>query len=202
MDEPIESITQKCLQENLIDEDQTKWLRYSLECRVMNIGGFCILLAIGVLIAPFPQVLLLNLGVAFLRKRTNGLHMPTKLSCFAFSLLCEFVCLYVIRFLAAGRLFLSIALFVVSSALILWLAPCNNKKIHLSQDELQEASKGVHIRLAIYLLIVIILFVRTPQLAQYTGCRGICGCFYLLPVWASHFAGWENRGSCYPCSRQ
>ena len=166
MDKLLESITQKCLREKLIDEDQTEWLRYSLECRVMNIGGFCILIALGVLVTPFPQVLLLNLGLAFLRKRTNGLHMSTKLSCFAFSLLCEYVCLYLIHFLASGRLFLSFALLVVSSLVILWLAPCNNKAIHLSQDELQNARKGVKIRLAIYLLIVFILFVLTPLLAN------------------------------------
>lgn len=166
MDKLLESITQKFLRENLIDEDQTEWLLYSLECRVMNIGGFCILIALGVLIAPFPQVLLLNLGLAFLRKRTNGLHMPTKLSCFAFSLLCEYVCLCLIHFLDSGKSFPSIALLVVSSALILWLAPCNNKAIHLSQIELQEARKGVHIRLAVYLLISLILFELTPLLAN------------------------------------
>lgn len=80
MDKLLESITQKCLRENLIDEGQTEWLLYSLQCRVMNIGGFCILIASGLLVAPLPQVLVLNLGLAFLRKRTNGLHMPTKLS--------------------------------------------------------------------------------------------------------------------------
>lgn len=166
MDKLLESITQKCLREKLIDEDQTEWLLYSLECQVMNIGGFCVMIALGGLIAPFQQVLLLNLGLVFLRKRTNGLHMPTKLSCFAFSILCEYVCLYLIRFFASGRLFLSVALLIVSSVLILWLAPCNNKEIHLSQDELQEACKRVHIRLAVYLLTVLILFVLMPQLAN------------------------------------
>lgn len=166
MDKLLESITHKCLRENLIDEGQTEWLLYSLQCRVMNIGGFCILIALGLLVAPLPQVLLLNLGLAFLRKRTNGLHMPTKLSCFAVSLLCEYVCLYVIRLLASDRLFLSFALLIVSTTLILWLAPCNNKAIHLSRDELIEARKGVHIRLAVYLLVVLILFVLTPTLAN------------------------------------
>lgn len=166
MDKLIESITQKCLRENLIDEDQTEWLLYSLQCKVMNIGGFCILIAMGSLAAPFPQVLLLNLGLVFLRKKTNGLHMPTKLSCFAVSLFCEYVCLYVIRLLASDRLFFSFALLIVSSALILLLAPCNNMSIHLSRDELIEARKGVHIRLSVYLLVVLITFVLTPALAN------------------------------------
>ena len=166
MDKLLESITQKCLRENLIDEGQTEWLLYSLQCRVMNIGGFCILIILGLLVAPFPQVLLLNLGLAFLRKRTNGLHMPTKLSCFAFSLLCEYACLFAIRQMVSDRSLVSLGLLLVSSALIVWLVPCNNKAIHLSQDELRTARKGVHIRVAVYLLVVFILFVQMPLLAN------------------------------------
>ena len=166
MDKLLNSITQKCLQSGLIDEGQTEWLLYSLQCRVMNIGGFCVLIALGLLVAPFPQVLLLNLGLAFLRKRTNGLHMPTKLSCFAFSLFCEYACLFAIRQMASNRSLFSLGLLLVSSALIVWLAPCNNKAIHLSQDELQKARKGVHIRLAVYLLVIFILFVQMPLLAN------------------------------------
>ena len=166
MDKLLDSITQKCLQANLIDEGQTEWLLYSLQCRVMNISGFCVLIALGLLVAPFPQVLLLNLGLAFLRKRTNGLHMPTKLSCFVFSLLCEYACLFAIRQMASDRSLVSLGLLLVSSALILWLAHCNNKAIHLSQDELRTARKGVHIRLSVYLLVVLIIFVLTPALAN------------------------------------
>lgn len=166
MDKLLESITQKCLRENLIDEGQTEWLLYSLQCWVMNIGGFCILMVLGLLVAPFPQVLLLNLGLAFLRKRTNGLHMPTKLSCFVFSLICEYVCLFTIRQLASDRSLLSFGLLAVSSALICWLAPCNNKEIHLSQDELQKVRHEVLIRLAVYLVAVLALFVLTPRLAN------------------------------------
>ena len=166
MDKLLNFITQKCLQADLIDEGQTEWLLYSLQCRMMNIGGFCILIALGLLVAPLPQVLFLNLGLAFLRKRTNGLHMPTKLSCFAFSLFCEYVCLFAIRRMASDRSLVSLVLLLVSSALIVWLAPCNNKAIHLSQDELRTARKGVHIRLAVYLLVIFILFVQMPMLAN------------------------------------
>lgn len=166
MDKLLESITQKCLRENLIDEGQTEWVQYSLQCRIMNVGGFCILIVLGLLVAPFLQVLLLNLGLAFLRKKTNGLHMPTKLSCFAFSLFCEYVCLFSIRQLAYDRSIISFGLLIVSSALICLLAPCNNSEIHLSQNELQKARKGVHIRLSVYLLVALILFVRMPLLAN------------------------------------
>lgn len=162
MNELLKSITQKCLQKDLIDEGQTEWFLYSLQCWIMNISGFCILIVLGSLVAPFPQVLFLNIGLAFLRKRAGGLHMPTRLSCFIFSLLCEYLCLYVIRQLASNISIISFGLLLISSALICWLAPCNNKAIHLSKDELEMTRKSMYIRLSGYILIVLILFALMP----------------------------------------
>ena len=71
MERFAEKIVQKCVQMNLIEEDQSDWLSYSLQRRFMNIAGFLFLILLGVLIAPFQQVLLLNLGLAFLREKTN-----------------------------------------------------------------------------------------------------------------------------------
>ena len=73
MEQFAEKIVRKCVQTNLIDEDQSDWLLYSLQRRFMNIGGFLFLILLGVLIAPFQQVLLLNLGLAFLREKTDSL---------------------------------------------------------------------------------------------------------------------------------
>ena len=92
--------------------------------------------------------------------------MLTMLSCFVFSLACEYMCLLTIRQLAADKSLVSLGLLLISSALILWLAPCNNEAIHLSRDELIEARKKVHIQLIVYLLVVLILFVLTPALAN------------------------------------
>lgn len=163
MDKLIESIAHGFLQAGLIDDDQTEWLVYSLQCRAMNIGGFCVLIFFGLLVAPFPQVLLLNLGLAFLRKRTNGLHMPTTLSCFAFSIVCEYACLYLIRLLSADLSIFSFGLLAIATVLICLLAPCNNKAIHLSQNELKKARKAVYIQLALYFLIMFGVFTFSPS---------------------------------------
>ena len=53
MERFAEKIVQKCIQTNLIDEDQSDWFLYSLQRRFMNIGGFLLLIFLGVLIAPF-----------------------------------------------------------------------------------------------------------------------------------------------------
>ena len=158
MERFAEKIVQKCIQTNLIEEDQSDWLLYSLQRRFMNI--------LGVVIAPFQQVLLLNLGLAFLREKTNGLHMPTKLSCFVFSLICEYSCLTILHQLQANVSVVSIVLLVISTGEIIVLAPCNNAEIHCNSLELQSIKKSVHKRLALYSLLIVIFIILKPILAN------------------------------------
>lgn len=159
-------IAQKCLQLELIDEDQKEWLLYLLQCRIINVVGFSVLIGLGLLIAPFSEVLVLNLGLVFLRKRTNGLHVSTKLACFSVSLLCEWLCLCGIQQLPADISIVAVGLLIVSSVIILWLAPCNNKEIHLSRSELEKYRRAVRARLTIYVVVVFVLFVLDPSLAN------------------------------------
>ena len=166
MERFVEKIVQKCVQMNLIEEDQSDWLSYSLQRRFMNIAGFLFLILLVVLIAPFQQVLLLNLGLAFLREKTNGLHMPTKLLCFVFSLICEYSCLFILHQLQAKVSFVSIILLIISTGVIVVLAPCNNAEIHCSSLELQSIKKSVHRRLALYSLLIAIFIVLKPILAN------------------------------------
>ena len=65
----IERIVEKCIQSELIEESQRDWMAYSLQRKFMNFGGFFILVCFGTLVAPLPQVILLNFGLAFLRRK-------------------------------------------------------------------------------------------------------------------------------------
>ena len=98
MEAIVERIVKKCIQSELIEESQCDWMAYSLQRKFMNFGGFFILVCFGILVAPLPQVILLNFGLAFLREKTNGLHMPTVFSCFITSLFCEYACLYPVSY--------------------------------------------------------------------------------------------------------
>ena len=158
----VERIVEKCIQSELIEESQRDWMAYSLQRKFMNFGGFFILVCFGTLVAPLPQVILLNFGLAFLREKTNGLHMPTVFSCFITSLFCEYACLYLIDRLQSSTIAAVITLFIVSVTLILTLAPCNNSAIHCSNEELQDMKIAVRKRLVLYCLIVPPLLLLKP----------------------------------------
>lgn len=162
METIVEGIVEKCIQNELIEESQRDWMTYSLQRKFMNFGGFFILVCFGALVAPLPQVILLNFGLAFLREKTNGLHMPTIFSCFITSLFCEYACLYLIDRLQSSTIAAAITLFIVSVTLILILAPCNNSAIHCSNEELQDMKIAVRKRLVLYCLIIPALLLLKP----------------------------------------
>lgn len=162
MEAIVERIVEKCIQSDLIEESQRDWMAYSLQRKFMNFGGFFILVCFGILVAPLPQVILLNFGLAFLREKTNGLHMPTVFSCFITSLFCEYACLYLIDRLQSSTIAAAITLFIVSAMLILILAPCNNSAMHCSNEELRDMKIAVRKRLVLYCLIIPALLLLKP----------------------------------------
>lgn len=180
MEAIVERIVEKCIQSELIEESQRDWMAYSLQRKFMNFGGFFILVCFGTLVAPLPQVILLNFGLALLREKTNGLHMPTVFSCFITSLFCEYACLYLIDRLQSSTIAAAITLFIVSAMLILILAPCNNSAMHCSNEELRDMKIAVRKRLVLYCLIIpallllkplySILYIETDMQGQLTCC--------------------------------
>ena len=91
--------------------------------------------------------------------------MPTKLSCLAFSLLCEFGCLFAITELQTNTLISWLVILFFSTMLIGLLTPCNNLSIHLSAAELEAMHKAVVKRLCLYILITFVLLLITPPIA-------------------------------------
>lgn len=162
METIVNRIVEKCIQANLIEESQRDWMVYLLQRRFMNFGGFFILVCFGLLVSPLPQLVILNFGLAFLREKTNGLHMPTKLSCFISSLLCEYVCLILIFKLQSCTMAVLISLLIISVTLILIIAPCNNSALHCSDAELHVMRTEVYKRLALYCLLIPIFFLLKP----------------------------------------
>ena len=62
--------------------------------------------------------------------------------------------------------FVSVVLLVISTGVIVALAPCNNAAIHCSLSELQSMKKSVYKRLALYGLIIVIFIMWRPILAN------------------------------------
>lgn len=88
------NLTEKMLRRKLISPEQAEWCAYLVECKLEQVLCFSVLIALGCLIAPLWEVLLLNWGVVFLRRKANGLHLHTFAGCMLSSLCCELTALW------------------------------------------------------------------------------------------------------------
>lgn len=127
---------------------------------------FCYTYQLGYYGSTFSICIDLEFGIGFLREKTNVLHMPTKLSCFVFSLFFEYLSLFIICRLLSNISVVSYILWVLSTAIILVFAPCNNSEIHCSFEELQTMKKAVYKRLMIYSLFICVLIAPKPSFAN------------------------------------
>ena len=79
------NLTEKMLRRKLISPEQAEWCAYLVECKLEQVLCFSVLIALGCLIAPLWEVLLLNWGVVFLRRKANGLHLHTFAGCLLYT---------------------------------------------------------------------------------------------------------------------
>ena len=76
------NLTEKMLRRKLISPEQAEWCAYLVECKLEQMLCFSVLIALGCLIAPLWEVLLLNWGVVFLRRKAGCTCIRSRVVCF------------------------------------------------------------------------------------------------------------------------
>ena len=138
------NLTEKMLRRKLISPEQAEWCAYLVECKLEQMLCFSVLIALGCLIAPLWEVLLLNWGVVFLRRKANGLHLHTFAGCMLSSLCCELTALW-----ACEKVTPAVAVLLVN--------------IHFDSDEMQTLRGGMQKRLVVYAAVSGTVFFVCPQ---------------------------------------
>lgn len=127
-------ITQYCVQNGIVAEEDVPWLRYGIEKRVATVlcGIPCFLLA--VCLSDIITSISFFASFFLLRRRTGGYHAKTTWGCLAASVFIEVFFFCVVYPLLNSR---SILLLNAAVAfLIFLLAPHNHPNMHLSDDEI------------------------------------------------------------------
>ena len=126
------NLTEKMLRRKLISPEQAEWCAYLVECKLEQMLCFSVLIALGCLIAPLWEVLLLNWGVVFLRRKANGLHLHTFWGCMLSSLFCELTALWACEKVTPA---VAVLLLTISLLTLCLAAPVNDVNIHFDSDE-------------------------------------------------------------------
>ena len=154
------NLTEKMLRRKLISPEQAEWCAYLVECKLEQMLCFSVLIALGCLIAPLWEVLLLNWGVVFLRRKANGLHLHTFAGCMLSSLFCELTALWACEKVTPA---VAVLLLTISLLTLCLAAPVNDVNIHFDSDEMQALRGGMQKRLAVYAAVSGTVFFACPQ---------------------------------------
>ena len=154
------NLTEKMLRRKLISPEQAEWCAYLVECKLEQMLCFSVLIALGCLIAPLWEVLLLNWGVVFLRRKANGLHLHTFWGCMLSSLFCELTALWACEKVTPA---VAVLLLTISMLTLCLAAPVNDVNIHFDSDEMQALRGGMQKRLAVYAAVSGTVFFVCPQ---------------------------------------
>lgn len=165
MNRLTQKIVSYFLERGYITENQVEWCEYVVEQKLCAAFLLPIMIGVGCLIAPIWQVIVLNIGVYYLRSKTNGYYSKSIWGCLIFSTSCEMAALKVLPELAKIPVLISSLVYFVILFIIFLLAPINNEKIHYSENEMNQMKASIRIRLLVYSSVVAILYFIVPTIS-------------------------------------
>ena len=149
-----QKMTRWFLKEGIVDPERAEWCVYVIESRVFTLVSLSLVILIGAALFPIEDVLLLNFGVAFFRKKTSGLHLKSALSCCFFSILSELACLLLLPYFRGSVVLVTLLLSVL---VIATLAPFNNAEMHFEREEIETLRNVIFRRLILYVGLILLL---------------------------------------------
>lgn len=133
-----QKVTTRLLRAGFIEQGQFEWCSYIVESRLVTFISLFLLIGIGALAFPFSNVLTLNIGILWLRPKTNGFHAKTFLGCLCLSLFFELSALALLPLLNGVGAWVAL---LGSGFLIFVLGPFNNQEIHFTASEMRVLRK-------------------------------------------------------------
>lgn len=130
----ITRFTNYCVRHEIISSGDAEWFSYGLVHRCGNLLTICILFPIGCWLSTFVTSFSFYVSFFLLRKRTNGYHAKTFMSCFLFSLCSELVLFLLLSPYLSN---ISVLLVLAISAIVIFLlAPYDHPNLHMTKEEM------------------------------------------------------------------
>lgn len=142
------------LKNGIVEPERANWCSYVIESRIFGFLSLGSIILLGAAFFPLVDVLILNFGVLYFRKKTSGFHLRSALQCYFFSSILELICLSVISYFKG---IFALAAMAISSIIIIKLAPFNNAYMHFSRKEIEILRHQIWQRLVIYIMLILLL---------------------------------------------
>ena len=122
-----------CLKNDFVPESQLPWLRYCIEKRLSTAIGLFPFFVGAILLTNIESAVCFVGAFCVLRSRINGYHAKTQWECLVVSLVTELI--FLVGLYPVLTPLIAVLLTLICIVVMLLLAPFNDPKIHLSEDE-------------------------------------------------------------------
>lgn len=157
----IPKVVSYMLERKLISEVDSQWLQYGLEKRLVTFVFLIPIIILGTIQTNIYMTASFLMAYFYIRSMSNGFHFKTKIMCFIFSLVLEWIFLSVI----CPRLtaYSSATMFLLSTIFIFLYAPYNHPNMHLSEEELCACRNCLRIRLIVLEILLVIAYLLSMK---------------------------------------
>lgn len=173
-------ITEYFIRHNWLETDDAPWFRYGLEKRLSTTIIFIPFLGIAIYLSNFWIALSFFFSFFYLRKYINGFHAPTVQACFISTIVLEVVFLRFIFPYLSHHSILSLAIYLISLSIIVFLAPYKDPHLMLTEHEYQACRKTAMRRVWVVSVMIIFAWILNLQEVAHAMTTGIALAALLL----------------------
>ena len=161
----IDQLTKKLVDHEIIKDEDKELYSFGFEQGIVLLYNLITMIAIGYIFNMLWESVIFMVAYGVLRPYAGGYHAKTQLRCYLFSALMMVAVLWIIKHVTWNR-FICFIIMTVASAIILVLAPVEDKNKPLDQIEQAVFKKRTNIVLSILIgLTVLFWFSRLKQIS-------------------------------------
>lgn len=176
----IKSLTNYCIEKEVVAEDKSEWFQYGIERRFTSILIGCPFFVLALMLTNFSVSVTFFLSFYYLRSRTNGFHAKSVLACLIISLLCESFFLTIFYYSLTP--IIMVGANITNMVLVFKLAPFKASSFPLSTNEFCVIKRSARIRVVVLSSVVWLSSILGQQELSKGITTGVAMAVFLLSL--------------------
>lgn len=189
MDMLVEKITNFCVDHNIVAADKASWFQYGISKRLSTFLASIPLIIIAIILTSFEITIVYYLSFALIRRRSNGYHAKSWVTCLFMSIAIVAIFLGVIYPILTP--YSSFWIGITCVLLVFLFAPYDHSLMHFTKEEYIECRRRSRISVCITALLALLLYlVRLNNIAT-AVISGMATAVFLLCL--GHISDWRKK---------
>lgn len=189
MDAVARRITDFCVAQNIVDVDKAAWFQYGIAKRLSTALASVPLFIVASILTSFEISVVYYISFALIRRRANGYHANSWLSCLFISIAIVSVCLWLIYPLLTPGI--SFWISVICIFLVFVFAPYDHELMHFTTEEYTACRHHSRVSICITASLALVLYLVGKDNIAAAVVSGMATAAFLLCL--GHISDWRKK---------